>query len=110
MNRIFGDVDNEIDEAVGSFVARILEEHGDAKQISQALVHHATRLALCATDCGHQISAVLMGEFVNVVTEHIADDIAAKFSEASGAEAENEKNDSDQLFLASEPDGSDTIH
>ncbi len=110
MERIFGDVEKEIDDAVGSFVVRVLKEHGDAKQISQALVNHATRLALCASDCGHQISAVLMGEYINVVTEHIADDLAAKFSEASGAEAENEENDGDQVFLASEPDGSDTIH
>ena len=110
MKSVFGEVDEDIDAEVVKFVDSLLGEHGDPKQIAQALVHHATRLALCSTDCGHQISAVLMGEFVNVVTEHIVDDISAKFSEDSDEEAKREKNDGEQLFLTSEPGGSDTIH
>ena len=110
MKSVFGEVDGDIDAEVVKFIDSMLGEHGDPKQIAQALVHHATRLALCSTDCGHQISAVLMGEFVNVVTEHIVDDISAKFSEASGEEAEKEKNNREQLSLTHEPDGSETIH
>ena len=78
MSFILEGVDEDLDEEVMHLVSDLLDKYHDAKQISQVLVRHATHLALMATDNGHQISAVLIGEFIDVLNNHIVQEFAEK--------------------------------